>query len=643
MLNIKPYLLFLSMLLSLLPSLAIAQQWKGSNDINGTLWRNGNVGVGISNPTRPFQLRGSRSILQIDRDTKDPGIGITRYSPGFGQVWKSYYFYVEGNAPNDGKLIIADWRNQVAGPSVPRLVVDNTGNVGIGTSNPQAKLDVDGNLRAGLLSGGSWPAGPNGFAFIGNSTLNHSNAGNYALLQEVNNGRTYLNSPTDIRFRIGNANRMILANNGNFGIGTINPSERLTVDGNILATGRIAATGGFEAGIAGFGNWPANPNGFAFFGNSNLEQVDAVNYALLQEDNGRTYLNSPVDVRFRINNDDRMVLTNNGLGIGTSNPSQRLTVVGNILATGQLQSQNGLNAGSIVLGVWPGNGDFAFIGNNTLNQANIANYALLQENNNGRTILNSPLDIRFRIRNGEQMIIANNGNIGIGTTGPSQKLTVAGNVLASDYLRFSDQRFKSQIESLPTALENVMQLRGVSYQYDRAKFAGRNFPEGKTLGLVAQEVEKVFPELVVTDQAGYKAINYDGLIPVLIEALKAQQSIIEQQKQDFETRLAKLEKRLIPRKEEATELEDSPAQLYQNQPNPFGQSTKIKMYLPEGVQNATLYIYNMQGETLKQMEISERGEAQIEIAGHTLHSGMYLYALIADGQEVAVKRMILTR
>ena len=64
------------------------------------------------------------------------------------------------------------------------------------------------------------------------------------------------------------------------------------------------------------------------------------------------------------------------------------------------------------------------------------------------------------------------------------------------------------------------------------------------------------------------------------------------------------------------------------------------MYLPEKVRNARLYIYTMQGETLKKIEINGRGETQIEITGSTLPSGMYLYTLIADNEEIDFKRMI---
>jgi hypothetical protein len=82
--------------------------------------------------------------------------------------------------------------------------------------------------------------------------------------------------------------------------------------------------------------------------------------------------------------------------------------------------------------------------------------------------------------------------------------------------------------------------------------------------------------------------------------------------------------------------------LYQNIPNPFSQSTQIRYSLPETVATAYLCIYDMLGKQLKQVAIAERGEGSQIISGSQFTPGIYLYALLADGREVDVKRMILT-
>lgn len=82
--------------------------------------------------------------------------------------------------------------------------------------------------------------------------------------------------------------------------------------------------------------------------------------------------------------------------------------------------------------------------------------------------------------------------------------------------------------------------------------------------------------------------------------------------------------------------------LYQNKPNPFRENTDIRFYLPENALEATLFIYDLQGSQLKQVNLAQRGEAQVSIQAGSLKAGMYYYALVVDGEEVATKRMLIT-
>ena len=92
----------------------------------------------------------------------------------------------------------------------------------------------------------------------------------------------------------------------------------------------------------------------------------------------------------------------------------------------------------------------------------------------------------------------------------------------------SDERFKRDIEEIPGALAALEQVRGVNYTFRTEEFPERDFTEEKQYGVIAQEVQKVFPELVHEDKEGYLSVNYTGLIPVLLQALKEQQQIINQ-------------------------------------------------------------------------------------------------------------------
>ena len=90
----------------------------------------------------------------------------------------------------------------------------------------------------------------------------------------------------------------------------------------------------------------------------------------------------------------------------------------------------------------------------------------------------------------------------------------------------SDQRLKEGIRPLSGALAGALALRAVRYRY-RQNLPGRPLPAGEQVGVLAQELEKVYPELVSTGPDGYKAVNYAQLTPVLLEALKEQQQQIE--------------------------------------------------------------------------------------------------------------------
>ncbi|WP_148285252.1 tail fiber domain-containing protein, partial [Flavobacterium sp. B17] len=82
------------------------------------------------------------------------------------------------------------------------------------------------------------------------------------------------------------------------------------------------------------------------------------------------------------------------------------------------------------------------------------------------------------------------------------------------------------------ATEKLNQLNGYTYIWrDKAEFPGQTLGEGKDIGVIAQELEKVLPDAVSTNKDGYKSVNYNALVPVLIEALKESNNKIDRLEQ----------------------------------------------------------------------------------------------------------------
>ncbi len=110
------------------------------------------------------------------------------------------------------------------------------------------------------------------------------------------------------------------------------------------------------------------------------------------------------------------------------------------------------------------------------------------------------------------------GNVGIGTQSPSDKLHVAGNVRANDLIIISDARLKAEVTPVTGALEKLQKLRAVNFTREAASESDEPV---QSVGVLAQEVESVLPELVNEPEAdGYKGVSYSGMVAILLEACK---------------------------------------------------------------------------------------------------------------------------
>jgi hypothetical protein len=197
------------------------------------------------------------------------------------------------------------------------------------------------------------------------------------------------------------------------------------------------------------------------------------------------------------------------VGIGTTTPASKLTIYGvNTSIRVDAPSGAGNGPGGLVLAqdgtTYSQLGLYSGIHNSTATHTEL--------------MLNT----------GSHFIISN-GRVGVGRI-PDHAVDVNGQVRADNVQVTSDIKFKENITPVEGSLEKIMGLEGVTFNWKKKAFPERDLPEGRHYGVIAQEVEKILPEVVNTGSDGTKSVAYTELIPVLIEAIKEQQKEIEQLK-----------------------------------------------------------------------------------------------------------------
>ena len=171
----------------------------------------------------------------------------------------------------------------------------------------------------------------------------------------------------------------------------------------------------------------------------------------------------------------------------------------------------------------------------------------------------------------------------------------------------------------------------------------RQIQDKQHYGLSADELEKVFPDLVYEDKDGSKKINYVEMVPLLVQCineLNARLSAMD----GGDVGAGPVPARKARTAETSIDGTTAKAQavLYQNTPNPFTAQTEIRFSLPADAPQAYIYIFDMTGKMQKQIPVDAQMQS-VTINGYELQAGIYLYSLVVGGQEIDTKRMILSK
>jgi hypothetical protein len=252
-----------------------------------------------------------------------------------------------------------------------------------------------------------------------------------------------------------------------------------------------------------------------------------------------------------------------------------------------------------------------------------------------------------------------------------------GDVYAINFISASDRKFKTGITQLKssTLLEQLMKLKPSGFEFKTAEYPKMGLPSGKQIGLTADEVKQVFPELVkatvaparydkdrklLAKEEKYESVDYIGLIPVLIASIQEQQKTIDAitaqnqaikaeteaskaENKELKSRLANIEQMLSVSNKQISDPTLADASLEQNTPNPFNRNTVINYFLPQKTSSAVMNITDMNGNRIKTATLTAQGKGQLVLEAGQLPSGAYQYSLMVNGKLIDTKKMVLTK
>ncbi len=262
---------------------------------------------------------------------------------------------------------------------------------------------------------------------------------------------------------------------GNLGIGTTTPNYKLQVFGDVFASPSFISD--------------------AF--------TTAISPALKSSSSMTTGIFFPMAHTLAIttNGVERMIVDPSGfVGIGTSSPTVALEVNGDIKNVGHIKTQ--------------------FIRTITAGGPSSPNISNFTDPATGIFYPGAGI-IGFTQNGTESMRIDSTGSVGIGILTPTYALHVNGIVAGtSAYMNASDARYKKHISSIENALDKLLSIDGVSYEFKTEEYPELKFSNHREMGVIAQKVETVFPEAVSKDKKGFRSVAYSMLIAPIIESIR---------------------------------------------------------------------------------------------------------------------------
>lgn len=471
---------------------------------------NGTQGIGFGYNT--IYATGSNTAQDLKFNARGTGDLIFNVG-GNNRVWMTDNgrMGVRTGSPSRELHVSGNMRVTGLGGSGTRLLqTDNSGNVnessispgstpqGTGTTNYLARWT--GTTSQG--TGATWDNGTN--VGIGITSPNHKfyvNGGTTRLNQNVGINR---NARTD-SYRLAMGGHIHMYNHAMNYVSQVhfNDNVRFYDEGNDSYL--IYKWGDSGAGGIKFYDGDGTRQGYIYANGSTSPQ-----FGMLDGD-GNWFLRHREDnyTIFYINNTERMrIISNGNVGIGTSSPAEKLHVNGDIRL--------------------PAGGDIAFGDNNNLIWESGDDLYLRSDDD---IFIRTDDDVYIRTGdNSTNWVRFNNGSrrLGVNTTSPSYTLHVNGRIKTTGINETSDIRLKKNVEDIDGAMEEVMSMRPVTYEWRQKDHPDVEYDDGTQYGLIAQELEKVMPELVETDEEGWKSIEYSHLVPILIEAIQEQQEEIDE-------------------------------------------------------------------------------------------------------------------